>query len=327
MVPKCLSVPGNDADEQPLGGFPMKIDHILFPADFSDQSRALNKEVEWLAAHFNARVTLLHVFEVPTSWYGGGEYPLITSEDVVAFMDAEKKRLAQYGLNIPENRISRVTGEGSAAWHIAQIAVDRNVDLIVMGTHGYGPIRRMLLGSVAMKVLHDVNCPVWTHLADPKDSRPMKPVSNIVCALELTDEALPLLCFAKELAAEFNASVRLVHRVPESMEYKYLNPVVHDQLIAIAEEQIRTLQQKAGTAFPLSVTEKAIAEDTARIARAENADLIVIGRGKVQHAFGTLRSHAYDMIREAPCPVLSFVVGEPETHSHEKHEEAAAAWR
>lgn len=305
----------------------MKIDHILFPADFSEQSRALNKEVEWLAAHFNARVTLLHVFEIPTSWYGGGEYPLITSEDVVAFMDAEKKRLTEYALNIPEDRITRVSGEGSAAWHIAQIAVDRNVDLIVMGTHGYGPIRRMLLGSVAMKVLHDVNCPVWTHLADPEDSSPMKPVSNIVCALELTEEALPLLCFAKELAKDFNASVRLVHRVPESMEYKYLNPVVHDQLMAMADEQIRALQQEAGTAFPLSLTEKAIAEETARIARAENADLIVIGRGKVQRTFGTLRSHAYDIIREAPCPVLSFAVGERQTNSHEKnsHEEAAAA--
>jgi hypothetical protein len=59
----------------------MKIDHILFPVDFSNHSRALNSEVEWLAAQFNSRVTLLHVLEVPTSWYGTGEATLMTSRD------------------------------------------------------------------------------------------------------------------------------------------------------------------------------------------------------------------------------------------------------
>jgi hypothetical protein len=62
----------------------MKIDHILSPIDFSEHSRALNSDVEWLASHFNSRVTLLHVFEIPTSWYGGGESPLITGEDILA---------------------------------------------------------------------------------------------------------------------------------------------------------------------------------------------------------------------------------------------------
>jgi hypothetical protein len=44
----------------------MRIDHILFPVDFSDHSRALNPEVEWLSSHFHSRVTPLHVFEMPT---------------------------------------------------------------------------------------------------------------------------------------------------------------------------------------------------------------------------------------------------------------------
>ena len=35
-------------------------------------------------------------------------------------------------------------------------------DLIMMPTHGYGPFRRFLLGSVTAKILHDATCPVWT---------------------------------------------------------------------------------------------------------------------------------------------------------------------
>ena len=51
----------------------MKIKHILFPIDFSDFSRALNPEVEWVAKRFDADVTLMHVVEIPVTSYGIGE--------------------------------------------------------------------------------------------------------------------------------------------------------------------------------------------------------------------------------------------------------------
>jgi len=68
----------------------MKLDHILFPVDFSDHSRALNAEVAWLASRFRSQVTLLHVFEVPTSWYGGGEAPVISGKEITAYVESEK---------------------------------------------------------------------------------------------------------------------------------------------------------------------------------------------------------------------------------------------
>ena len=43
-----------------------------------------------------------------------------------------------------------------------ETARDEKVDLIVMSTHGHGVLYRFLLGSVAAKVLHDSDCPVWT---------------------------------------------------------------------------------------------------------------------------------------------------------------------
>jgi nucleotide-binding universal stress UspA family protein len=56
----------------------MKFDRILFPVDFSESSRTLNAQVEWLAARFNSTVTLLHVFEIPSSWYGGADAPMLS---------------------------------------------------------------------------------------------------------------------------------------------------------------------------------------------------------------------------------------------------------
>ena len=89
----------------------MKINHILFPVDFSGHSRALNGDVEWLASHFNSRVTLLHVFEVPSSWYGTGEIPLIIGEDILACAEAEKQQLKNYVIKTSETRTQRISAE------------------------------------------------------------------------------------------------------------------------------------------------------------------------------------------------------------------------
>ncbi len=288
----------------------MKINHILFPVDFSGHSRALNGDVEWLASHFNSRVTLLHVFEVPSSWYGTGEIPLIIGEDILACAEAEKQQLKNYVIKTSETRTQRISAEGDPAWHIAKWADLHDVDLIVMGTHGCGAFRRLLLGSVAMKVLHDVGCPVWTYAARGDCGARMQRISKIVCLIPLTEEAVPLLHFTKELAADVGAQVLLLHTVPEpeAGPYRYLDMQVPPQLMNLKEEAIANLQRKAGTKFPLTITEKDIAQETAEVAANKQADLIVIGRGTAHAAFGSLRTHAYDIIRQAPCPVLSYAM-------------------
>lgn len=291
----------------------MKIDHILFPIDFSHHSRTLNPEVEWLAAHFNARVTLLHVLEIPTSWYGSGEATLMNSEILIEYMEAERQRLKDYAISIPEDRIERVSAEGSPAWHIAKWAKDHDVDLIVMGTHGYGTFRRMILGSVAIEVLHDVHCPVWTHPAPPETKSARTPgISSILCSIELSDETVPLLCFTKDLADEFGAAVHLVHTVgaEQSRPAKYFDYEFHRVVKDLAREEIAMLQQEAGTDFPLSLTGGSIALDLSEVAIDQHADLVVIGRGKLQGTLGSLRTHAYEVIRQAPCPVLSFMMAD-----------------
>ncbi|HEY1948947.1 MAG TPA: universal stress protein [Bryobacteraceae bacterium] len=284
----------------------MKINHILFPVDFSDHSRALNPEVERLAKHFGAKVTLLHVFEVPAAWYGSAEAPLFNAECFKQLQDDVRQRLLNYQIDVPADRVERIIAEGAAAGHINNWAAEHNVDLIVMGTHGYGTFQRLLLGSVAMKVLHEVSCPVWT--VSPTAGKTRDAISNVVCALELGDETVPLLRFTKQVAAEFGAAVRIVHSVPqtEARPYTYFDVDLHRDLMKMAREEIAKLQQEAGTNFPTSITEGAIGKDIANVTFDQHADLLIVGRGKAQATFGGLRTHAYDIIRQAPCPVLSY---------------------
>ena len=49
-----------------------------------------------------------------------------------------------------------------AAREIDQYAASHGADLIVVGTHGYGPVRRLVLGSVADRVVRMAPCPVLT---------------------------------------------------------------------------------------------------------------------------------------------------------------------
>lgn len=296
----------------------MKFDHILFPIDFSDHCRGMNPQVEWLASRFGSRVTLLHVFEIPASWYGTAEAPLINPACLRTFVDSEEQRLQEYKLNVPENRIERVITEGGAAWHITNWANERDVDLIVMATRGLGNVRGFLMGSVAAKVIHDAACPVWTDaLAHPEAAG--RDCQKIVCAIDTTEEAVPILRFAQELGREFGAQVHISHGVPgaETRPSKYFDFDLHAYLMDSARVAISKLQIEAGTDFPVSLKASRIPDAVSEVAREQKADLVLIGRGRAHEMLGRLRTHAYQIIRDAPCPVLSYLpVQEPSLIDH-----------
>lgn len=285
----------------------MKFDHILFPVDFSDHSRGLNPEVEWLADRFDSRVTLMHVFEIPASWYGAGEASLINAECLRSFVVSQEELLNNYKLNVPENRIQRILAEGGPAWNITNWASEHGVDLIMMGTRGLGKIRGLLLGSVAAKVIHDATCPVWTNAM--LRSKPHKPgdFRTVICAIDTTDEAVPLLRFADSLARELGAKVHIAHGVPEAetRPSRYLDFDLHAYLMDSAHVALSKLQREAGTEFPASIKASPIANAVSEAALEQNADLVIIGQGRAQQTFGRLRTHAYQIIRDAPCAVLS----------------------
>jgi nucleotide-binding universal stress UspA family protein len=275
----------------------------------------LNKQVEWLAARFGSRVTLLHVFEIPATWYGGCESAFVNAPCFESLKEDAKQRLREYTIDVPEDRIERVVAEGNASWNITEWANDHNVDLIVMATHGYGKVLELLLGSVTSKVLHEVSCPVLTDaFANVDESSTATGFKSIVCALDLTDEAVPLLRFTQELAPDLGARVRVVHSVPkmETRPDKYLDVDLHRYLMESARVEISRLQRQAGTDFQLTITDERVATDIANIATEWGADLVIAGRGKYQKALGRLRTHTYHIIRDAPCPVLSYAPFQPD---------------
>jgi universal stress protein A len=132
---------------------------ILCPIDFSDGSINALKHAVKMAVKDAADLYLIYV-EDKIDYEGlrfGTEYNL--DSETIAKLD---KKLMNV---IPEDVRDCIKAEilitaGTPADEILKAALDKEVDLVVMGTHGRTGIAHMVIGSVAESVIKKAPCPV-----------------------------------------------------------------------------------------------------------------------------------------------------------------------
>lgn len=282
-----------------------RINHILFPADFSERSAGAAPFVAAMAAKHDARVTLLAAAHA--NFAGGlAGAPMIDPQEI---MDAVEEQLdGTYVKEFAGLNVSRVTVPGEPAREIIDYAAAHEVDLVMMATHGRGPFRQLLLGSVAAKVLHDAHVPVWTtaHSSEAPD-RVHLAMRKVLCAVESSAGSIELLRWASGLCKTLGADLRLVHSVPgiEAWPEQDLGPEFEATLRENARQTMQDLAKAAGVDAPVAVGTGTVPDVVREEAIKQGIDLVVIGRGVLQGTLGRLRTHAYGIIRNAPCPVIS----------------------
>jgi nucleotide-binding universal stress UspA family protein len=259
---------------------------ILFPVDFSDHTRAAAPSVKAMAEHFGAEIVLLHVNQ-----NGDSE---------------SRNRLEKFAAQ--EMAGARTRAEvrvGDSADEVVQYALDNTVDLIMMPTRGHSPFRALLLGSVTTKVLEQAECPVWTGVhAEESIAHPPSGWKRLVCAVDDSNgKDLPVLRWAAEFAQLQEMDLLLVHAVAgaEGMWTKETDGGMYEFLFDAARGRLEKLKHDAGTAAEIRLVGGSLGAAVHRAAVESQGDLIVIGRGSTQR----LRSNAYAIIRQAPCPVIS----------------------
>ncbi len=274
----------------------LQIKRILFPIDFSEQTYATAPFVDAMASRFRARLVLLCV--VP------GESALIDAAPLME--DLEPRMDGVFRKEFAHLDVERVVELGDPAEVIARFADTQGVDLIMMPTHGYGPLRRLLLGSVTAKVVHDAQCPVWTNVHNDQPLLEEDPMPRtVVCGLERTPDSSPVMEWAAQFAEQIGASLRFVH-VMAALDESPLR-ITKQKLARLQQEalvSVESVQRRIGVKAPTSVVIGKIGTRFCEEAQHHQADLVVIGRGKVQD-FGRLGKNAYDIIRNAPCPVIN----------------------
>lgn len=281
------------------------IKHILLPFDFSAASLAAIPYVRALANQVHAKVTVLSV--VPPTWIAPpGLIVSPAGSDPEVLQKALQDNLDQQAMDGLESPPARVTAVGDPAGKIAEFTRDNAVDLVMMPTHGHGLFRRLLLGSVTSKVLHDVHCPVWTAAHAEKQHAEELP-RKVLCAVDGTEKSVAIAQWAADFSGQAGASLQLLHVVRPISDWLALQSeqALQEEMRTEARGRIESNLKAGGLDFPLRVAVGEIVATITEEARQEGADAIVLGRGAIHDTLGDLRSHAHGIIQRSPCPVLS----------------------
>jgi nucleotide-binding universal stress UspA family protein len=280
------------------------LNRILVPVDFSPGSEDAVRFAAALAADRGSEVHLLHVLPPPEFGFA------MIEPDLAGLLprrgEAASAALSRLPLAGQVTAVRCVT-EGEAAPQIIEYANRHNVDAVVMPTRGRGRVERLLLiGSVTMKVLHALERPVITsvHFAS---APPERPVSHVLCAVDLGPATERVVCAAQHMASRFGARLSVAHAAAvfghaagEAYGDTQRDAVIqhlHERL----EEVTRRLSVKAETFVEPDQPPRAISSLALRL----DADLVVLGRGEADGLIGRLRADAYDIIRLCHCPAMS----------------------
>jgi nucleotide-binding universal stress UspA family protein len=302
----------------------IEIRRILCPIDFSDHSRRALDHAVAIARWYEAKVTALHVFS-PAAVAAFGPGPVVFEPIVLTAVDrdqllADIKAFAE-AEGAPGITIDAAVREGNTAGEILEQAASMKADLLVIGTHGRSGFERLVLGSVAEKVLRKAPCPVLTVPKRLPDAVPAGPVlyKKILCAVDFSDSSLHALKYAMSMAQEADGQLTVLHTVEHEFQNTAdMGSVAYDAGMAIGdylkerEEALRRrLQEATAGATEFCSVESLMTHgkpwrEVLRIATERQSDLIVMGvqgRGAADLLFfGSTTQH---VVREASCPVLT----------------------
>lgn len=227
------------------------IESILVPTDGSEAAETGERRGVDLAATLGADLHVLSVVDT-----GDIDPPL---SDLDAKERTQHERLledhaeqavssvAQLGRAHLSGRITTAVERGIPFRTITDYADSKDIDLVVMGTHGRTGIERVLLGSVAERTLRTSNIPV---IAVPPSEQAAE-VGDIVYddVLVPTDGspgAEVAIDWGVTLASVYDATVHTVHSVDTTWFHSDSGMAsIHDQLEQIGRNALETVQERA----------------------------------------------------------------------------------
>lgn len=293
------------------------IRRILCPCDFSEFSARALRHAAALAKWYEASLTCLHVYPwapvPPTKLPTVTGLPRLTPEiretvlgELRSFVEPARAAGIPVEVAVAEGEpVHEIVGQANRA------------DLVVLGTHGRGGFERLMLGSVAEKVLRKSPCPVLTvpRQAPGEAPREAPAFRHILCPLDFSGASLRALEYALSLAKEADARLTLLHVIeslpeeepPENLRFDvlgyrdYLRRAAGDRLLGLIPEGAREWCRPEVVVAPGKAYRGIL-----NTAAARHADLIVMGVA----GHGTLDSLLFGsttqyVVRAAACPVLS----------------------
>ena len=285
----------------------VSLKNILYATDFSTPSEAALPYALSIARRFGSKVFAVHV-TTPAF------YPSLPPADWPAIVEAEQaqaredaKHLEQKLNGLPHELEFR---EGGIWEVLSEIIQSREIDMLVIGTHGRQGAEKMMLGSVAEEAFRTAECPVLTvgpHVVTPP--KELVELHNILYATNFSEVSSTAAPYAISLAQEHQAQLALLHVLHH----------LQDSNLKAPENSAASLLHRLHALVPAEAElwchPKCYVEygpPTDRIlefAKTHQSGLIVLGvRPVKKHLTATshfVETMTYQIVTQAPCPVLT----------------------
>ena len=293
------------------------IKNILCPIDRSPSSLQAFDRAIAIARWQGARLHLLEVFESvasPGGSVGPTQAGVLNQARAALERDLRQMLVSRRASDV---KVEIVMRAGNVVREILAHARASRADLVVIGSHGRGGVQRLVLGSVAEKVLRQAPCPVLTirrGVSRPRRNR--SPFKTILCPTDLSAAGNNAVAYAKRLARAADARLILMSAVEWPFEVDVTSgPVaeLQDKLEANARKALALLLPRPSAERPAAqavVVHGQASAAIVKVARARSADLIVMsvsGRDALDVAL--LGSTTHHVIRHGKWPVLTVPAG------------------
>jgi nucleotide-binding universal stress UspA family protein len=284
--------------------------NILFATDFSPCSNAALPYALSVTRRYGATLHAAHV--MPTK----AEMVLMSPENWPTVAEEEDKKAQAYieqlekqFQGLPHDVLTR---RGKVADILAQIIEEREIDLLVLGTHGRSGVGKLFLGSIAEEIFRRAACPVLS-VGPNVSAKPDGEIQfqHIVFATDFSEHSLAALPYAVSLAEEDQAQLALLHVVEQpAAGFADLEEVKASLMLRLKELVPPEAEPWCHAECLLEFGRQFAppAERILEIAGDQAADLIVLGVRPVHGKLGLvthLASTTAQILTQAACPVLT----------------------
>ncbi len=278
---------------------------ILCPTDFSATATLALKFGKMISSGFAARILVLFAerYEAPPYFTPSQENRLIKSWE--RSRKAAAAHLTRYVMDIFGEgvQVDSLVTEDRPDQAILKTAAGRQADLIVMGTHGRSGWSRIMLGSVAERVLREADRPVLTVGFGLKkfETAPLS-LKKIICPVNYSPVSRKALDHAAATAERFAAELTVIHALePSSVPQR--DREEKDRLCAWIPHELRPK-----CTFQEVIRRGNAAEQIIDLAASMEADLIVLGAQHKPFSDSTvIGTTTVNVTRHSPCPVLTVI--------------------
>jgi nucleotide-binding universal stress UspA family protein len=274
------------------------IRNIAVATDFCPWSERALQHALVLARHFGAVLHILHVVRrAEFSFVPDFMVPL----DELAERDFDYligRLNAAHSLADIEHHRWNIDGEISGV--LESFVRDHKIDLMILGTRGRTGISKFLLGSIAQEIFHFVSCPVLTVGPWSRGATRQLQLNKVLFATDLSPESAAVLPYVLMPATIWHAEIDVLHVCFSE----------NCQCQRRMEDLRRRMEFLPSGKEPLVVRCHVVpgppSPTVLNFAAQQRGDLIVLGLDHDRSLYGgPSDSHAYEIVRQARCPVLS----------------------